>query len=177
MRKLTLAFAFLLTASAAARAQDPYSGAPVRDPHRDALAIRDPVRREEALIAGARRTISRMEHEAASGRRSSRSGSGAYVGFKAEIEVTNRSAKTIKSVNWTATLTDPETGAVIDAYDVTTRASIAPGGKKKFSKRLKTPRAAVLNAARTQTGRAPVADLKVAVTGVTYADGSTAPTP
>lgn len=171
MTKLTLAFALLLTAASAARAQTPYVGAPVADPHRDALAIKDPVHRDEALIAGANRRNINLEREANAARRAM------PQTFKAEVEVTNRAAKAIKFVSWTATLTDPETGAVIRTYDVETRAGIAPGKTRRLSKRLRTPRADVVKAPSLPGRKRPVADLRVEVTGVTYVDGSTSTTP
>jgi hypothetical protein len=174
MKKLTLAFALLLTATAAAHAQqsaNPYEGAPVANPHRDALAIKDPVHRDEALIANSKSRRADMESEAR------RVGRTKPPSFKAEIVVTNSAAKAIKYVNWTATLTDPATGDVLQTYDVTTKANIAPGRKKKLAKRLRTPRPAVVSATAQNPARPPVADLKVAVTSVTYADGSTSTRP
>lgn len=170
MTKLTLAFALLLIASAAARAQVP-GGSPGSDPLREAMRQGDAAKVEEAHIRASRISGARSEREAASARRN-RSQT-----FKAEIRVTNSAAKAIRSVVWTATLTDPLTGAVLRTYEVESEARIAPGQTKKLSKRLRTPSATVVNTSASRPRVVPVADLKVAVTGVTYADGSTSTTP
>ncbi|HEX8338507.1 MAG TPA: hypothetical protein VF621_17445 [Pyrinomonadaceae bacterium] len=170
MTKLTLALALSLTAAAAAHAQTP-NGNPGSDPVREALRLGDSAKVEEAHINASRRRSAVAERAAASARRvSSRT-------FKAEVAVTNHAAKPIRSVSWTATLTDPGTGSVIRSYDVTTKTRIAPGTSKKLSKHLRTPAADRTTLATTPLGGRPVADLKVEVTGVTYADGSTSTTP
>lgn len=166
MTKLTLAFALLLTAAAAAHAQVPTPG----DAQRQPMSDRDPIHREESHIASSSRSSSSMEREANASRRRP------LPTFKAEVEVTNHAAKDIKVVTWTATLTDPLTGAVINSYDVETKTRIAPGSTKKLSKRLKTSRNNVVNAHSAGTSSS-VVSLKVEVTGVTYADGSTSTTP
>ena len=170
MTKLTLAFALLLTASAAARAQLP-GGSPGSDPLREAMRQGDAAKVEEAHIRASRISGARSEREAAAARRDR------PQTFKAEIRVMNSAAKAIKSVVWTATLTDPLTGAVLRTYEVESETSIAPGKTKKLSKRLRKPGPIVVNASTGSTSRIPVADLKVAVTGVTYVDGSTSTTP
>lgn len=167
MTKLTLAFALLLTAAAAAHAQIPTPS----DAQRQPMSDRDPIHREESHIASSSRSSSSMEREADAARRRM------LPSFKAEVEVTNHAAKTIKFVTWTATLIDPSTGAVINYYDVTTKTRIAPGSTKKLSKRLKTPRANVVNASSRPGSSRTVGNLRVEVTGVTYVDGSTATTP
>lgn len=174
MKKLTLTLALLLTAATAAHAQAP-SGTPNGNPNNDSLryAIRigDPVKTQEAMIEASRATSVRIESEADAERRS-RPGT-----FDAAIKVTNSAAKAIKAVIWRATLLDAETGAVIRTYDVTSKTSIAPGKTKTLSKQLQTPRAHVLKATSQTPRKAPVADLKVKVTVVTYEDGSTSETP
>lgn len=171
MRKLTLAFALLLTASAAAHAQTPSNRNAGNDPVREAMRMGDTVKAEEAHINASRRSMAGPESAAAAARRSN------VRSFKAEVEVTNHAAKSIKYVTWTATLTDPNTGSVIRSYDVKSKTRIAPGSTKKLSKNLRTPPVDRLLAAATPLGRSPVANLKVEVTGVTYADGSTSTTP
>ncbi|HEX7314845.1 MAG TPA: hypothetical protein VF297_13040 [Pyrinomonadaceae bacterium] len=178
MKKLTLIFALLLAAAAAAHAQVPNNNPaqlpnnnPGTDPFRDARLSRDPAKSEEALISASRASNARAESEADAVRRN------LPATFNAEVEVTNSAAKTIKSVAWTATLLDSETGAVIRSYDVTTNARIAPGKTKKLSKFLRTPRANVVKVSSRAARRPPVADLKVKVIGVTYEDGSTSTTP
>lgn len=171
MKKLTLAFALLLTASAAARAQTPNNSNAGNDPVRQAMRMGDSAKAEEAHIAASRTAGAAAERAAASARRNM------PPTFKAEVEVTNNAAKAIKSVTWTATLTEPGTGNVIRSYDVTTKTRIAPGSKKKLSKRLRAPRADRALLAATPYGRSPAADLKVEVTGVTYADGTTSTKP
>jgi hypothetical protein len=174
MKRLTLAFALLLTATAAAHAQDrtpagtPY---PPGSSSIDPKIIRDPIHRDEAHISNARVRTSPSEREAASARRNmSRT-------FKAVVEVTNHAAKAIKSVEWTTTLIDPNTGDVISTYDVTSKANIAPGKTRKLSKRLSTPHARVVSATAGNSYRPRVGNIKVEVTGVTYADGTTSATP
>ena len=171
MTKLTLAFALLLTASAAAHAQVP-GGSPGSNPLREAMRQGDAAKVEEAHIRASRIYGARSESEAASARRRNMPQT-----FKAEIRVTNSASKAIKSVVWTATLTDPMTGALLRTYEVESEARIAPGQTKKLSKRLRTPSATVVNTSASRPRVVPVADLKVAITGVTYADGSTSTTP
>lgn len=173
MTKLTLALALLLTAAAASRAQTTPVGTPYPPGSSpiEPKIIRDPVHREEALITASRTRNYSAEREADAARRAM------PPTFKAQVEVTNRAAKAIKSVVWTATLTDPDTGAVIRTYDVETKAGIAPGKTKRLSKRLRTPRANVVNTSAQSPRRGLVADLKVAVKSVTYADGTTSTTP
>lgn len=174
MKKLTLTFALLLTAAAAAHAQD---RTPVGTPYPpgsssiDPKIIRDPVQRDEAHIAAARVTTSPSEREAASARYNM------PPTFKAVVEVTNHAAKAIKSVDWTATLTDPATGDVISTYDVTTKSNISPGKTKKLSKNLRTPHVRVVSATARNPYQPRVGNVKVAVKGVTYADGTTSTTP
>ena len=170
MKKLTLTFALLLTAAAAAHAQVPNNN-PGTDPFRDARMSRDPAKSEEALITASRAANARAENEAAAARRNM------PPTFYAEVEVTNSAPKAIKSVQWRATLLDSETGAVIRAYDMKTDARIAPGKTRKLSKLLRTPRANVLKVTSRAPRRAQVADLKVKVTGVTYVDGTTSAAP
>ena len=170
LKKLTLAFAFLITAAAAAHAQIPSSN-PGTDPLRNARIERDAARREEILISDANRRNASMEREADAARRA------APRTFKAVVEVTNHAAKAIRSVEWTTTLTDPDTGAVIHTYDVTTRADIAPGKTKRLSKNLRTPHARVASATDRNAYQPKVGNIKVAVKGVTYADGTTSTTP
>lgn len=171
MKKLTLAFGLLLTASAAAHAQVP-NGSPGSDPLREAQRQpTDAARQGEALITASRMRNNTLESEADSVRNAM------PKTFRAEVSVTNHAAQSIKSVAWTATLLDPETGAVIRTYDVTTDARIAPGSTKRLSKHLRTPRTNVVRVASRSPYRPTVADLKVKVKAVTYVDGSTSATP
>lgn len=172
MTKLLLAGVLVFCAAASARAQvNPASRHTGQDTLREALAEPDPVRREERLIARTNRANARMEEQAKSGRAPK------GPAFKARIDVTNRSGKRIESVSWTATLTDPATGAVVRSYEVTTKARIAPGETKRLTEKFETPRAGLVLAS-DPTRRSPrVADLKVAVRSVTYEDGTTSATP
>jgi hypothetical protein len=170
MRKLTLIVALLLTAAAAAHAQIP-NGSTGFDPKREALRDGNTVRLDEAHISDSRASNAKLESEANAARH------GQLPSFKAQIEVTNHAAKIIQAVEWTATLIDPGTGAVIRTYDVTTETRIAPGKTKKLSKHLQTPRARVVSVKTHTPGKPVVADLKVKVTGVTYADGTTSTMP
>jgi hypothetical protein len=170
MKKLTLAFALLLSVSAAAHAQAP-NGSPGFDPQREALRDRNTIRLDEAHINASRTSSARLESEADAVRH------GRLPSFKAQVKVTNHASKTIMAVEWTATLIDPDTRAVIRSYDVTNETKIAPGKTKKLSKYLQTPRTRVVSVKSATPGRPAVADLKVKVTGVTYADGTTSTTP
>ena len=182
MTKLTLTFMLLLTAAAAAHAQDTTPAGTPLPPGTSTIELRkikDPVQLDEAHIAASHRSSAAAERRAAeeNGANPVRRAVPPTPSFKAEIKVTNHAAKAIKSVAWTATLTDPDTGAVIDSYDVTTEARIAPGKTKKLSKRLRVPRANVVRATSRTPNKSQVANLKVAVKAVTYADGSTSTTP
>ncbi|MBC7929542.1 MAG: hypothetical protein H7Z38_03145 [Rubrivivax sp.] len=173
MRKLSIVAATLLTlgAAASAHAQGPTPNTGQRplefETRQDSLRDKDTVRRDERVIAITKREFNEMEKAA----RGSRPGST----FKAQVVVTNHSPKTIKSVFWSASLTDPGTGKLIRTYDVTTDARIAPGMSKKLSKKLPIPRANVVSA--TAPTAPPVADLKATVTRVTYEDGTASETP
>ncbi len=170
MRKLTLIAALLLTTAAAAHAQSP-NGSPGFDPQREALRERNTTRLDEAHISVSRASSAKLEREAAASRR------GTTKTFKAVVEVTNSAAKAIKSVSWTATLTEVGTGNVIRSYDVETKTRIKPGTTKKLSKHLRTPYADLRTRATMPFDRNPVTVLKVEVTAVTYVDGSTSTTP
>lgn len=175
MKKLTLTFALLLTSAAAAHAQ---STTPAGTPYPPGTSpiepriISDPVKRDEAHIEGSRMRGYRPEVVP-----SSSSGRYKPQTFKAEVVVTNHAAKAIKSVEWTATLTDPNTGHVISTYDVTSKSKIEPGKTKKLSKSLHTPRERVVNASSRNPRRPSVANVKVEIKSVTYADGTTSTTP
>ena len=173
MKKLTLVFALLLTAAAAAHAQTTPAGTPYPPVSSDIYPkkIKDPVQLDEAHIAASRNSTTPSERNATSAR------SNKSPTFKAVVEVTNHSAKAIKSVEWTATLTDPATGDILSTYDVTTKSNIAPGKKKRLSKNLRTPHARVVSATSREPFQPKVGNLKVAVKSVTYADGTTSTTP
>ena len=171
MKKLMFAAALALVALAAAptqaqppTAQDRRDNARLRDP--------DPAVREEAHIRNFRIHSARAEREAASSYRSM-----LLPSFEARLVVTNTSAKTVRSVDWTATLTDRETGELISTYDVTTETKIAPGKAKRLKKKFRTPSARAVDAAGERRRPAQVADLTVSVTRVTYEDGTTSETP
>jgi hypothetical protein len=168
MKKLTLAFALLLTASAAAHAQMPTR--PSSDPlGRD--VDRPGIARDEMNISDSRSRASAMEREADRARRAS------SRNFKAEIRVTNHADKAIKFVSWTAMITDASSGEVIQTHQLTTNARIAPGKTKKLSKRLKPPRADEVTGG-SWPGRLPwFGPIKVEVNSVTYVDGTTSTTP
>ena len=173
MKKLTLAFALLLTATAAAHAQTTPAGTSYPPGSSDIYPkkIKDPVQLDEAHIANSRVRTGPAEREAAAARRNM------PQTFKAEVVVTNHAAKAIKSVEWTTTLTDPDTGDIISTYDVTTKSNIAPGKTKRLSKRLRTPHVRVVSATSRNPYQPQVGNIKVEITGVTYADGSTSTTP
>jgi hypothetical protein len=175
MRKLTIA-ALLLTLAAAASTHAQESSIPRPSPNattvQDALRLKDPIQRDEALIAINSRHTNKLEHEANAHRHTP------IRTFKAQVVVTNHSAMAIKSVSWSASLIDPGTGALIRTYDVTTEERIAPGKTKKLTKRLPTPISRVVSASAPTSGKLPaVANLKAAVTQVTYEDGTTSETP
>ena len=172
MKKLTLAFALLLTATAAAHAQTP-TGAPYPPGSSEIYPkkISDPVKLDEAHIANSRVRAVPVEREAAAAARNR------PQTFKAEVVVTNHAAKAIKSVEWTATLTDPGTGDVISTYDVTSNSKIKPGKTKKLSKSLRTPYVRVANGSSRNSYRPRTGNVKVEVKSVTYEDGTTSTTP
>jgi hypothetical protein len=171
MRKFMFIAALALVAGMSATAQ---AQVPSAQDRRDEARRRDPdpIIRDEAHISNSRRQSNRAEREARAAYRSSNGPS-----FKAGVVVTNSSAKTIKSVTWSAVLTDRHTGHVIRTYDVTSKASIAPGRSKKLTKRLQTPYGHVVSSSSGGGRSAQAADLKVAVESVTYEDGSTSATP
>jgi hypothetical protein len=174
MKRLTLAFALLLTATAAAHAQDRTPAGTQYPPGSSEIypkKIKDTVQLDETHIANARVRTGPAEREAASARRNM------PRTFKAVVEVTNHAAKAIKSVEWTTTLIDPNTGDVISTYDVTSKANIAPGKTKKLSKRLSTPHVRVVSATARNPSQPQVGNVKVEVKNVTYADGTTSATP
>ncbi|HEX8636121.1 MAG TPA: hypothetical protein VF703_18385 [Pyrinomonadaceae bacterium] len=172
MKKLMLIAAMTLIAVTSAQAQvsrrPGYTGA---DTRQDALRDPDPVRRDERLISISRREMTRSENAVDAARPvPSRM-------FKARVAVTNHASKTIKSVSWLASLTDPATGAVIRTYPVTTERQIAPGKSKTLEKSLPIPYAKVVRAGRSRRLSPGVADLKASIVRITYEDGSTSETP
>lgn len=176
MRKVTLAACLALAALTSTHAQNlPPGHSPSATPNnRDALTIKDLIHRDEALIAGANKRGNSAQGDTAEVPHYTHANT-----FKAQIEVTNNSTKAIKSVSWLASLIDPGTGQLIRAYDVTTKARIAPSKTKRLLKRLATPHVNVVSANSTPTSRKSpaVADLKVKVTRVIYEDGTTSDTP
>lgn len=173
MKKLTLAFALLLTATAAAHAQSTPTGSSYPPGSNDIYPkkIKDPVQLDEAHIANSRLHSAPAEREAALARYNR------PRTFKAVVEVTNHATQAIRSVDWTATLLDPITGDVISTYDVTTKSNIAPGKTKKFSKNLRTPQTRVVSATSPTFYPPRAGKLTVEVKAVTYADGTTSTTP
>ena len=174
MTKLTLAFAMMLTAAAAANAQTTPAGTPwppnTLPIEGNTKKIQDPVILEERHIAASRNSTAPAERRASTL-------PDRDVFFKAEIKVKNSSAKAIRYVTWTATLLDSETGEFIRSYYVTTEAKIAPGKTRKLSERLLTPIDRVVRANARRPDKPNVADIKVKVNEVTYADGTTSTTP
>jgi len=176
MRNLILVVAFTFCGVVSANAQ--YPSHPPYTSHRDTLhdALRDPdpIHRDERLIAGANKRIIGNETSSIITPRFSYH----RPHFEAKVVVLNTSSRKIKAVSWTAILTDPATGQLIRSFEVTTKTGIAPGRKKELKKMLPTPVAAkVVNTTTLRRDPRHVADLKVAVTSVTYQDGSTSKTP
>jgi hypothetical protein len=171
MTKLMLAAALTMIAAVSAQAQ--VSGRPGEGDNTRQAALRDPdpVRRDERLISISRREMMGAENAADATRRSR------VPTFKAQVEITNHGSKTIKSVSWLASLTDPATGAVIRTYNIKTDRRIAPGRTKTLVEKLPTPHARVVSAAPGRRKSPVVADLKATVVQVTYEDGSTSETP
>ena len=99
--------------------------------------------------------------------------------FDAGIRITNHHSKPIKSVSWETLLTEPDTGALIRRYSVTSEVRIMPGKTKTVTKKLPIPSVKLVSAAPTAGRKVPnaSADVKSSVTKVTYADGSTSDTP
>lgn len=174
MKKLTLTLALLLTAAAAAHAQDRTAAGttyPAGSSDIYPKKIKDSVQLDETHIANSRTRSTPAEQEAAAARRNQ------PRTFKAVVEVTNHAAQAIKSVEWTATLTDTVTGDVISTYDVTTKSNIAPGKTKKLSKNLRTPHTRVVSATSRNFYQPQSGKVSVEVKAVTYADGTTSTTP
>ena len=161
---LSLALA-LLAASAAHAQADPRQGMEhiLREP--------DPERRSEVLVERGRLKLDELSRTGSPSR-----GAGART-FKASVVVDNRSAKAVRSVQWTVTLVDPSSGTTIRRYYVTTEGRVAPGKSKRLSQRLPVPPARVVNARSAGSAPAPVADVVTAVTRIEYADGSSADSP
>lgn len=159
MKRFIFIIAMTLVATASAYAQRPTADENTRQA---ALRDPDPIRRDERLIALSRAETSRIEMK-----RPPYGMSGDT--FKAKIIVTNRNSRTIKSVSWVATLTDPNTGEVLGKYDITSEARISPGKKKQLEKKLPIPQFRMVSVAAPRT----VANLKSVVTSVTFVDGTT----
>lgn len=166
MKRLTLSLALALLAVSAAHAQaDPGQGLEhiLREPN--------PERRNEVLVERGRQRLDELS-------RTSRAARG--VGertFKASVVVLNRSPKTVKSVLWTVSLVDPESGATIRSYDVATEGRIAPGKRKSLTRRLPIPPSGVVSARRPGGTTVPVADVVTSVTRIEYTDGSSTDSP
>ena len=161
MRRLTLSLALALLAASAASAQAyPQQGLEhiLREPN--------PVRRNEVLVERGRLQLDELSHVGHASR-----GAGART-FKASVVVTNQSLKTVKAVFWTVSLLEPGSGATIRRYDVATEGLIAPGKRKRLTRRLPVPPVRSLSAHSLGNSPAPVADVVTAVTRIEYADGS-----
>ncbi|HEX8127790.1 MAG TPA: hypothetical protein VF527_01725 [Pyrinomonadaceae bacterium] len=171
MKKLMLAATLTMFAAVSAQAQVSSRPGPGDDTRQAALRDPDPVHRDERLISLSHREMM------GPGDASDASRLGRVPTFKAELNITNRGSKTIKYVSWSASLTDPATGAVIRTYNIKTKQRIAPGGTKTLKKQLPTPRAPVVRVAPGGRKLPVVADLKSTVVQVTYEDGSTSETP
>ncbi|HZG53765.1 MAG TPA: hypothetical protein VEZ40_16675 [Pyrinomonadaceae bacterium] len=171
MKKLMLAATLTMFAAVSAQAQVSRRPGEGDNTRQAALRDPDPVRRDERLISISRREMMKSENAVDAARPApSRM-------FKARVAVTNHGSKTIKSVSWLASLTDPATGAVIRTYPVTTEKQIAPGKSKTLEKSLPIPYASVVSVGRGRRVTPGVADLKASVVRVTYDDGSTSETP
>ncbi|HZH29716.1 MAG TPA: hypothetical protein VEY11_02930 [Pyrinomonadaceae bacterium] len=171
MTKLMLAATLTLLAAVSAQAQVSRRPNPEDNTRQAALSDPDPIRREERLISISSRELSGP-------RRAADAPPFANVStFKAQLDITNRGSKTIKSVSWLATLTDPATGALIRTYNIETKRRIAPGATKKLEKKLPTPRAHTVSAAPGGRKSPVVADLKSTIIQITYEDGSTSEKP
>jgi hypothetical protein len=166
-----LAVTLTLLAAVSAGAQVSRRPNPEDNTRQAALSDPDPIRREERLISISSREMSGP-------RRAADAPPFANVStFKAQLDITNRGSKTIKSVSWLATLTDPATGALIRTYNIETRRRIAPGATKTLEKKLPTPRAHVVRVAPGGRKLPVIADLKSTIIRITYEDGSTSETP
>lgn len=164
MKRFIFIIAMTLVATASAYAQRPPTT--TENTRQAALNDPDPVRRDERLIALSRAETARTEKK--------RFPRDMPVStFKAQIVVTNRNSRTIKSVSWVATLTDPDTGEVLGKYEITSETRIGPGKKKQLEKKLPIPQFRVVSVGAPRT----VANLKSAVTSVTFVDGATSTEP
>jgi hypothetical protein len=165
--KLVSIIAVTLVLSASAYAQSPPGSSSGRDTVQRALRDPDPVRRDERLISISHSNPSNSSSNSSAWRNEiARS-------FKGLVFVENHSGLAIKSVSWVASLTDPQTGALIRTYDVTTKTRIAPGKSKVLTRKFTLPISDVVNADKIRR----VANLTSTITGITYEDGSTASAP
>jgi hypothetical protein len=178
MSKFIFLVTLLVISALCVCAQNDPRGTSRVDNVQDALRDPDPIHRDERLIAGANRNIRRVtdDRTITPPPRVTTATPGPI--FKAQVIVTNHSTKFIKSVSWTATLTQPGSTEVIAQNNLYSEVNIAPGKTKKLTKKVQIRPIRVVNAANLPSGKEPpVADLKVAVTEVTYADGSKSKTP
>lgn len=97
-------------------------------------------------------------------------------GLEAKLKVTNHSHNEIRFVSWVVSFTDPITGALISAREVTSKSKIAPGKEKTLKKTLSVPRL-VRASARDGKTRAVLPKMTSTLNHVTYADGTTSTTP
>ncbi|HEV2803277.1 MAG TPA: hypothetical protein VGW12_22645 [Pyrinomonadaceae bacterium] len=98
--------------------------------------------------------------------------------FQASVVVHNQSAKSIKTVFWSVSLVNPESGELIRKYEVTSDKRIKPTERRKLTQRLPIPFVRVVSA----TGGGgkssdEIANVVTVITRVEYTDGSFADSP
>jgi hypothetical protein len=98
--------------------------------------------------------------------------------FPASVVVHNRSTKNIKSVSWSVSLVNPESGELIRKYEVTSDKRIKPAERRKLTRRLPIPFVRVVSAtAGGGKSSDEIANVVTAITRVEYTDGSFADSP
>ena len=162
MKRILFVLAVTVLAVSAARAQ----GADIKE-RKEVLREPDPERRGEIIFNRSRVKLDELARTANSSRRAD------ARTFEASVLINNRAAKTVKSVSWRVSLVDPDSGEVIRKYDITTEKRIAPGRRKKLTRRLPVPPPGSVSAnARGGASSGTVADVVAVVTRVEYTDGT-----
>jgi len=98
--------------------------------------------------------------------------------FPASVVVHNQSTKSIKSVFWSVSLVNPESGELIRKYEVISDKRIKPTERRKLTRRLPIPFVRVVRAT-AGGGKSPddIANVVTVITRVEYTDGSFADSP
>jgi hypothetical protein len=166
MKILMAVFTLTLLVASAARAQSD----PQRGIQREGLRGIVPDNVEDVTIHKRRQTldeVSRMTRWHPTGRT-----------FPASVVVHNQSTKSIKSVFWSVSLVNAESGELIRKYEVTSDKRIKPTERRKLTQRLPIPFVHVVRAtAGGGKSSDEIANVVTLITRVEYTDGSFANSP